>query len=332
MVDRTMARDRRGVKSIFDEAAEIASPEGRAAYLERACGGDADLRKKVDALLMALDEAGSFLEATSALDAGNITDEAVEHLGPEGDPAQRPALPQGTAVTSIGPDPGRDETMEGAGHHPAQGPTVGVHPASVQGSPFGSVIAGRYKLREEIGEGGMGTVYLAEQTHPVKRKVALKLIREGMGSNGVLARFESERQALALMDHPNIAKVFDAGTTEFGRPFFVMELVKGVPLPRHPKRRSSTTQPGSSGRASSRCCSRSIQRINGLQSPRRPRPNYLMRVLTRKWHPSPMRRAARCSSFAIGLFQFSVPLLLTGQKRETRSRKVVPDRVRIDHD
>ena len=91
-------------------------------------------------------------------------------------------------------------------------------------------IAGRYKLREEIGEGGMGTVYLADQTQPVKRKVALKLIRAGMGSKTVLARFESERQALALMDHPNIARVFDAGTTEFGRPFFVMELVKGIPL------------------------------------------------------------------------------------------------------
>ena len=76
----------------------------------------------------------------------------------------------------------------------------------------------------------MGTVYLAEQTQPVKRKVAIKLIREGMDSRAVLARFESERQALALMDHPNIAKVFDAGTTESGRPFFVMELVKGIPV------------------------------------------------------------------------------------------------------
>ena len=76
----------------------------------------------------------------------------------------------------------------------------------------------------------MGTVYLAEQTQPVKRKVALKLIREGKNSRAVLARFESERQALALMDHPNIAKVFDAGTTESGRPFVVMELVKGIPV------------------------------------------------------------------------------------------------------
>ncbi len=92
------------------------------------------------------------------------------------------------------------------------------------------MIAGRYKLREEIGEGGMGSVYLAEQLQPVKRRVALKLIKAGMDSRTVLARFESERQALALMDHPNIAKVLDAGTTENGRPFFVMELVKGIPL------------------------------------------------------------------------------------------------------
>jgi hypothetical protein len=93
-----------------------------------------------------------------------------------------------------------------------------------------TVIAGRYKLRQRIGEGGMGAVYLAEQTQPVKRMVALKLIKAGMDSKTVLARFETERQALALMDHPHIARVLDAGTTEHGRPFFVMELVKGIPL------------------------------------------------------------------------------------------------------
>ncbi len=97
-------------------------------------------------------------------------------------------------------------------------------------SLVGTVIAGRYKLRQEIGEGGMGSVYLAEQTQPVKRQVALKLVKPGMDSRTVLARFESERQALALLDHPHIAKVFDAGTTDTGRPFFVMELVKGIPL------------------------------------------------------------------------------------------------------
>jgi serine/threonine protein kinase/WD40 repeat protein len=96
----------------------------------------------------------------------------------------------------------------------------------------GLVIAGKYKLVEPIGEGGMGTVYMARQTEPVRRLVALKLIKPGMDSRQVLARFEAERQALALMDHPNIAKVLDAGTTETGRPYFVMELVKGVPLTR----------------------------------------------------------------------------------------------------
>ncbi len=94
----------------------------------------------------------------------------------------------------------------------------------------GAVIAGKYKLLQEIGEGGMGSVFMADQTHPVKRRVAVKVIKAGMDSARVLARFEAERQALALMDHPNIAKVLDAGTTETGRPFFVMELVKGIPL------------------------------------------------------------------------------------------------------
>jgi hypothetical protein len=94
----------------------------------------------------------------------------------------------------------------------------------------GTVIAGRYKLLEEIGEGGMGTVWVAEQTQPVRRQVALKLIKAGMDSRSVLARFEAERQALALMDHPNIARVLDGGLTEAGRPFFVMEYVKGVPI------------------------------------------------------------------------------------------------------
>jgi WD40 repeat protein/serine/threonine protein kinase len=87
---------------------------------------------------------------------------------------------------------------------------------------------GRYKLREKIGEGGCGVVYVAEQEEPVRRRVALKVIKLGMDTRSVVARFEAERQALALMDHPNIAKVFDAGSTELGRPFFVMELVRGV--------------------------------------------------------------------------------------------------------
>ena len=91
-------------------------------------------------------------------------------------------------------------------------------------------LIGPYKLMEQIGEGGMGLVFVAEQQQPVRRKVALKIIKPGMDSRDVIARFEAERQALALMDHPNIARVLDAGTTESGRPYFVMELVKGIPI------------------------------------------------------------------------------------------------------
>jgi hypothetical protein len=89
-------------------------------------------------------------------------------------------------------------------------------------------LIGRYKLLEKIGEGGFGVVYVAEQREPVKRRVALKIIKLGMNTKQVVARFEAERQALALMDHPNIAKVLDAGATDAGRPYFVMELVKGI--------------------------------------------------------------------------------------------------------
>ncbi|MEY3172612.1 MAG: Serine/threonine-protein kinase PknB [Planctomycetota bacterium] len=94
----------------------------------------------------------------------------------------------------------------------------------------GEEILGKYRLLERIGEGGMGTVWLAQQKHPVRRQVAIKLIRAGMDSRQVLARFDAERQALALMDHPHIARVFDGGVTDRGRPFFVMEYIKGIPL------------------------------------------------------------------------------------------------------
>src|SRR6185503_2975467 len=87
---------------------------------------------------------------------------------------------------------------------------------------------GRYKILERLGEGGCGVVYGAEQTEPVRRRVAVKVIKPGMDTKQVVARFEAERQALAMMDHPNIAKVHDAGTTETGRPYFVMELVHGI--------------------------------------------------------------------------------------------------------
>jgi serine/threonine protein kinase/WD40 repeat protein len=103
-----------------------------------------------------------------------------------------------------------------------------IHDAPVCEGP-GTVI-GPYKLMEQIGEGGFGLVFVADQQHPIRRKVALKIIKPGMDTRDIIARFEAERQALALMDHPNIARVFDAGTTQSGRPYFVMELVRGIPI------------------------------------------------------------------------------------------------------
>src|SRR5437868_10899740 len=91
-----------------------------------------------------------------------------------------------------------------------------------------SITIGPYKLLQKLGEGGFGEVWMAEQREPVKRRVALKIIKLGMDTKQVIARFEAERQALALMDHPNIAKVLDGGATDTGRPYFVMELVRGV--------------------------------------------------------------------------------------------------------
>ena len=108
----------------------------------------------------------------------------------------------------------------------SQGPTASAGP--LDEGP--GTMVGRYKLLQQIGEGGMGVVFMAEQQEPVRRRVALKIIKPGMDTRQVIARFEAERQALALMDHPNIARVFDAGATDSGRPYFVMELVKGVPI------------------------------------------------------------------------------------------------------
>lgn len=101
---------------------------------------------------------------------------------------------------------------------------------------------GLYKLLERIGEGGCGVVYMAEQEEPVRRRVALKLIKPGMDSRQVIARFEAERQALALMDHPNIAKVLEAGSAQNGRPYFVMELVRGVKITEYCDQNSLATR------------------------------------------------------------------------------------------
>ena len=154
------------VDDIFLKAREIADEVERAAYVDGACGGDATLRGKVEAMLRDAAEAEKYfgLETAAGL---------TEQVG---------------------------------------------------------TIIGRYKLLEKIGEGGMGVVYMAEQREPVIRKVALKIIKLGMDTRQVVGRFEAERQALALMQHPNIAKVLDGGTTESGRPYFVMELVQGLPI------------------------------------------------------------------------------------------------------
>src|SRR6185503_19079078 len=110
-------------------------------------------------------------------------------------------------------------------------PTTSINEgrARVAGEKPGERI-GQYKLLQQIGEGGGGVVFMAEQEEPVRRRVALKIIKPGMDTRSVIARFEAERQALALMDHPNIAKIFDAGATESGRPYFVMELVRGIKI------------------------------------------------------------------------------------------------------
>jgi tetratricopeptide (TPR) repeat protein len=171
--------------TVFSAALDCESAADRAAYLDRACAGDAALRERVEALLRAHARGGEFLgpAAGQAPTAGFL-------------PEARGAFPDAAPI-------------------------------------LGAVIAGRYKLLERLGEGGMGEVWMAGQTEPVRRKVALKLIKPGMDSAQVLARFEAERQALALMDHPHIAKVLDGGSTADGRPFFVMELVKGVPITRY---------------------------------------------------------------------------------------------------
>ena len=112
--------------------------------------------------------------------------------------------------------------------NPAE-PEADLNPESSLTEGLGTRI-GRYKLLQKIGEGGCGMVYMAEQEEPVRRRVALKIIKLGMDTKSVIARFEAERQALAMMDHQNIARVFDAGATETGRPYFVMELVRGVKI------------------------------------------------------------------------------------------------------
>ena len=170
------------------------------------------LRRRVEALLAAHDGAGRFLEGEPA---GTSERTSPENLEPTRASVSETRLLSGLATGEYRSD-GEDSTFAGAQEADRPG-----------GFVAGQVIAGRYTLLEVLGEGGMGTVYRAGQTVPVQRQVALKLIKIGMDSRAVLARFDAERQALALMDHPNIARVYDGGTTATGQPFFVMELVSG---------------------------------------------------------------------------------------------------------
>ena len=184
------------LEAIFSAALTQTNVAERSAYLDAACAEDRELRSRVDALILAHERAGSFLSAETS------------------DVLPRSPL-EGT----------RGDELNG---------NVSMGDASTDGP--GSRV-GRYKLLQRIGEGGFGVVYMAEQEEPVRRKVALKIIKLGMDTKQVIARFEAERQALAIMDHPNIAKVLDAGTTPDslggvggGRPYFVMELVRGIAL------------------------------------------------------------------------------------------------------
>jgi tetratricopeptide (TPR) repeat protein len=171
----------------------------------------------------------------------------VENLGPKIDDIFLAALERASAeersaylaeACAGNPDLRRrvERLLEAQGNNDSflEAPAPEIRPTVDQPIPErpGAVI-GPYQLLEQLGEGGMGTVWLAQQTEPVKRVVALKLIKAGMDSRQVVARFEAERQALALMDHANIARVLDAGTTAAGRPYFVMDLVKGVPITRY---------------------------------------------------------------------------------------------------
>jgi serine/threonine protein kinase/tetratricopeptide (TPR) repeat protein len=179
-------------ETIFALALEKKDATTRQAFLDEACASDPVLRARVEALLKSHEEAGEFLQGARA--STGATD--------------------GTAAR---PDP--DQPGE-------QGPTTGYQPA---GKDADNRI-GPYRLVQKLGEGGMGEVWVAKQSEPVKRTVAVKLVKAGMDSKAFIARFEAERQALALMDHPNIARVLDGGLTPDRRPFFVMELVNGLQL------------------------------------------------------------------------------------------------------
>ena len=235
---------------LFTEALSRTDPAERAAFLDQACAGNPELRRRLEKLLaghaqaenpldrppVAPGEFGATVEqptpSSTRADPPEVATEAFDHTHPdatsalESEGSAPPTIastehgPAGATAPSAQPDP--NATTAAARLPSAAGLAMDER--------VGTIIAGRYKLVEVIGEGGMGSVYLASQTEPVKRQVALKLIKTGMDSRGVLARFDAERQALAMMDHPNIARIYDGGVTPAGQPFFVMELVGGVPL------------------------------------------------------------------------------------------------------
>ena len=204
-----MPVDPKRVHALFLAAVLEQDLAERAALLHRECGADLVLRRRVEALLQAYeqadDEADEPLVRNASLFAGTLTE--LDDKGAAGGREPTGATRDHTTAP--------DETNQPA-HRPI---------TEVPGTRIGP-----YRLREKIGEGGMGVVYLADQEKPVRRRVALKIIKPGMDTEQVVIRFEAERQALALMDHPSIARVFDAGATDTGRPYFVMELVKGVPI------------------------------------------------------------------------------------------------------
>jgi eukaryotic-like serine/threonine-protein kinase len=201
--------------TIVAEALKRPDRAARAAHLDSVCGDDADFRAQVEALLATHDAAGRPVEADVTGMYEPTSPETIDQT-PAPDAATLPPSARATG----------EQRSDGADLALAVAPRVD----SPGRSGVGQVIASRYTLREVLGEGGMGTVYRADQTAPVKRQVALKLIKIGMDSRAVLARFDAERQALALMEHPNIARVYDGGTTEVGQPFFAMELVSGEPI------------------------------------------------------------------------------------------------------
>lgn len=192
--------NRQRVRRIFMDVAELSSAE-RTVALAHACGENAKLRADVDALLRAYERAGDFFAApTRDRRAFDLDD------------------PHATRDASGARDIDAGSSAGGGVAHPRSADRFDESPG---------VRIGPYKLLQRIGEGGFGSVWMAEQREPMERRVALKIIKAGMDTREVVARFAQERQALALMNHPNIAKVFDAGVTEMGRPYFVMELCKG---------------------------------------------------------------------------------------------------------